>query len=528
MKDNNKYFLYVRKSTDVEDKQVQSLDDQIRVMKQKAKDMWLSIVAVFEESMSAKAPWRFRFNEMIQRISSWEANGIIAWKLDRVSRNPVDSWTIQYMLQTGKLNRIITSDREYNPIDAGLLMSVENGMSNQFIIDLKKNVKRGMSSRYLKWVRPTRAPIWYLNNQIEKTIEVDAERFDLVRKMWDLVLTWNYSPMKINRILADEYGLRTRKMKKSWGKEVSVSGIYRVFHNIFYTGHFYHNGELLKWNHKAMISLDEFDRVQEILWKKWLPRPKTREFPFTGMIKCWECGCSITAEIKKKHIKTTGETRYYTYYHCTKKRRKAQCTQKTVRKVDLEKQISEILDSVEIIPDFKDWAVNTIKDKYEDEVGLKIQQSENINKTILSEEQQLKKLTQVLLKELITDEEYETEKSVLKQKITRLKDKRDKLDAKGKEALDLTINAFRFVCKAKTEFQKWDLETKKSILSTLSTNFILIDKQLVLELKPWFKVIRKRIRDWEWGLKRLEPIKKGVSKGNTNTFLQENSIWFGM
>jgi len=42
-------------------------------MKRKAKDLWINIVEIFEESMSAKKPWRFRFNEMIQRIEEWEA-----------------------------------------------------------------------------------------------------------------------------------------------------------------------------------------------------------------------------------------------------------------------------------------------------------------------------------------------------------------------------------------------------------------------------------------------------------------------
>jgi len=52
----NNYFLYVRKSTDTEDKQVQSIDDQINVMKKKAQLLDINIVEVFQESMSAKAP----------------------------------------------------------------------------------------------------------------------------------------------------------------------------------------------------------------------------------------------------------------------------------------------------------------------------------------------------------------------------------------------------------------------------------------------------------------------------------------
>jgi DNA invertase Pin-like site-specific DNA recombinase len=55
---------------------------------------------------------------MIKRIKKGEATKIITWKLDRLSRNPVDSGTIQYMLQTGELDNIITIDRAYTDVDA--------------------------------------------------------------------------------------------------------------------------------------------------------------------------------------------------------------------------------------------------------------------------------------------------------------------------------------------------------------------------------------------------------------------------
>jgi hypothetical protein len=45
-----------------------------------------------------------------------------------------------------------------------------------------------------------------------------------------------------------------------------------------------------------MITLDEFDRVQHLLGRPGRPRPKKQEFAFTGMIRCGECGLSITAE----------------------------------------------------------------------------------------------------------------------------------------------------------------------------------------------------------------------------------------
>jgi uncharacterized coiled-coil DUF342 family protein len=56
MSNKRKFFLYARKSTEGDERQVQSLDDQINVMKKKAKDFNIEIVEILQESMSAKAP----------------------------------------------------------------------------------------------------------------------------------------------------------------------------------------------------------------------------------------------------------------------------------------------------------------------------------------------------------------------------------------------------------------------------------------------------------------------------------------
>jgi site-specific DNA recombinase len=67
------YFLYARKSTDVEDKQVLSIEAQLVELRQLAKDEHLEIVREFVEKRSAKAPGRPVFNEMLKRINNGEA-----------------------------------------------------------------------------------------------------------------------------------------------------------------------------------------------------------------------------------------------------------------------------------------------------------------------------------------------------------------------------------------------------------------------------------------------------------------------
>src|ERR1035438_3800570 len=104
---NNRFFLYARKSTDVEDKQILSIDAQINELREFAVRENLNIVAELIEKQSAKTPGRPIFNDMLARIEAGEADGILAWHPDRLARNSIDGGQIIYLLDTRK-NKTLT------------------------------------------------------------------------------------------------------------------------------------------------------------------------------------------------------------------------------------------------------------------------------------------------------------------------------------------------------------------------------------------------------------------------------------
>ena len=526
-----KYFLYTRKSSESEDRQVQSIDDQVNRLKELARDLNLEIKKIYTEAKSAKKPNnRPLFDEMIQRIENGEADGILCWQINRLSRNPIDSGKLSWLLQQGILKSIQTIDRQYLPDDNVILFSVESGTANQYILDLKKNVKRGQESKLAKGWLPCFAPQGYLNSRVkekgENDILKDPERFPLIRKMWDLMLTGNYTPPQILEIANNEWGYRTRKTKRSGGNPLSRSGIYRIFTNIFYTGIIEYSGRQYGGKHEPMITLEEYDRVQKLLGRKGRLRPKTHKFAFTGFIRCAECGCLYTAETKTKFIKSTGELRDYTYYHCTHRKKDINCSQRTaIKDKDLEIQIEKEIEKYTILPEFLHWALEGLNKKNDNEIEERTKVYEMQHKTLVQTQKDLDELTKMRYRLLIDDETFLKEQKELQAKIAQLKGKLRETETRAERWLELTERTFNFATYARKAFFMGGLELKKEILMALGKVPIIKDKKLFIEPNEWFVPIGNGYPALEKEYIGLELNKKPLNERKTEALASVRARW---
>ena len=181
-----KYFLYARKSTDEDDKQLLSIEAQLEELHEYAARERLEVVREFVEKRTAKEPGRPIFNDMLRRVEKGEADALLAWHPDRLARNSVDGGKIIYLVDTGKLAALKFPSFWFEDTPQGkFMLSIAFGQSKYYVDNLSENVKRGIRQKLRLGWYPGRAPIGYLNEPRLRTIVIDEATAPLVKKLFE-------------------------------------------------------------------------------------------------------------------------------------------------------------------------------------------------------------------------------------------------------------------------------------------------------------------------------------------------------
>lgn len=475
-----RYVLYARKSSENEDRQVQSIDDQLHVLRELAAARSWEIVAEITESHSAKAPGtRPAFDQMLRQIETRQADAILCWNLNRLSRNPIDSGKLCWLLQTGVLQAIQTPEKPYLPEDNVLLFSVETGMANQYILDLRKAVKRGTDSKLAKGWFPHRAPEGYTNNLREHTIEADPDRFVVLQRAWQHLVAGTDTVSGVVRRLNEDWGYRTKLLGRSGGKKLSRSAGYRLFTNLFYTGYFEHAGVTYKGSHPPMISLEAFREVQARLPGQIGKTHRQKHvFAYTGLMRCGRCGHAVTAEVQSgRHQRGA-----WTYYHCGNTAQT--CSKRSIREDVLEARLNACLRQITIAPELKEIVLVGLERWIKEEFGSQEAQYAQQMQALTQSEHMLNELLEMRLRQLIDDEQYQQKKTELQKTINTLRLQMGWLQERLDRTRQIIADALEFRRTAHEQFLIGDLNKRREIARCLGVRYVLEEGKVYIEMNP--------------------------------------------
>lgn len=462
-------FLYCRKSSESEDKQVMSLDAQETELRKVAERDGIEVVKVVRESMSAKAPGRPLFIEMLRDINDGSVDTVLCWKLDRLARNPIDGGSISWLLQQNQLRAIVTHERTYWPNDNVLLMSVEFGMSTQYSRDLSVNVKRGNREKLRRGEWLSRAPYGYRNDRNIKKLVIHELEAKTVRDIFD------------------KYNSGTRSIKDI-AKELGLykSQVAKILTRSMYCGIMNYEGIEYKGTYEPLISVQTFDLAQSVKdGVRVSPlRPKSLMFPFRGFMNCAECGCRLTATKKKGR---------YDYYYCTNGKGICSQHENYLNESKVLKLMAQVITNTQFDLETIEIMYEAAREKTQNELG----DTEKFKADLVSEidriTRQERKLLQTFTSELIDETLYKEEASRLKKEKSQFENTLAKYSQSHGDkiaTLELTKKVFTDCNRAISEFSSSSPERKREIVETLLWNFAVKDeKVLKINYKPAYEVM---------------------------------------
>jgi len=441
-----KYFLYARKSTEDDDKQIMSIEAQLFELREFAHKENLEILEEFQESKSAKTPGRPIFNEMMTRLEQGEASGILAWHPDRLARNSIDGGRVIYAVDTERIVSLRFPTFWFEPTPQGLFMlQVAFGQSKYYSDNLVQNVKRGIRQKLRRGEWLTKAPFGYVNNPRTRNIEPHPTNSKIVERVFLEYSKGGHGLVSLSQFLVD-LGVISSK-----GKPLAKCAIKHMLSNRAYLGFVRHNGEWFDGTFDPIISPKLFEDVQIVLASKGKPRRSrgSHGFPFCGLFRCGECGGMFSAQFAK------GNGGVYRYYRCTKK--KGVCSQGYVQEKDLVAQIQKRLQTISLCDRYTEYMLKQIDMWEQEETLVSHSDVQNLSDKLKASEARMEKLVSAYLDGDIPKEIYLKKKDESMRASLALKSEKKDFEQRRNTWVE--------------PLREWVMDTKQATFLSSSTDF---------------------------------------------------------
>ena len=469
-----KYFLYARKSTEDDDRQVMSIEAQIFELRELARKENLEILEEFQESKSAKMPGREVFGEMFAKIEKLDGVGILAWHPDRLARNSIDGGRVIYAVDTRKVVSLRFPTFWFEPTPQGLFMlQVAFGQSKYYSDNLSENIKRGVRQKLRRGEWLNHAPFGYQNNPRIRNIEPHPSNARIVKLTYEEYAKGSHTLVSLAQFLAD-LGIVTKH-----GTPLAKFSIKRLLTNRAYLGFIRHSGEWFDGKFEPILTPALFEAVQKVVESKERPRKRKikHDFPFTGLFRCAECGSMISAQW------ATGKSGgRYRYYRCSKKR--GHCSQPYVQESELVEKITARLQTISLPDRYTGWMLNKVDEWEREEMVASGSEVQNLSDQVKANEARMEKLVSTYLDGDVPKEMYLKRKDALMRVLAALKEQKKDFERGRKNWVEPLREWILDMKQADFLSSSTDLLAIKSFVQKIGTNPTLRCKSPHFEFTP--------------------------------------------
>ncbi|WGQ09012.1 recombinase family protein [Pedobacter gandavensis] len=405
--------LYVRVSTDEQAEKGYSQRNQDEVLRKYCELRAITIKAVIYEDHSAKTFLRPAWKSMLagfKQNKSSRPSLLLFTKWDRFSRNTSDAYQMISLLtkleiEPQAIEQPMDLSVPENKMMLAFYLAVPEVENDRRALNIFHGIRRARKEGRLMGI----APLGYANKCTENGRKYIKPNFPLANIIQDA-----FSVIAKGKYPVDQVW----KMAVKKGLPCSRNNFRKLIRNPVYAGKIFvpafkeEPEQLVDGQHEPIISTEVFERVQRILTKKKTSRSAKMvsplELPLRGFLSCPKCGRTLTGSASK------GRNEYYHYYHCSNK-----CGNRlNASSVNL--CFSNLLKRFVAKTPFKELFKEITRDIFKTKTLQKHRQREQVILQIKLQEAQLKKAMDLLFKDAIEIQEYQSLKHEFESRLVEL------------------------------------------------------------------------------------------------------------
>jgi DNA invertase Pin-like site-specific DNA recombinase len=273
--DAGRAVLYIRVSSSQQadndyDLEGFSIPAQRDALQRKAASLGLQVVEEYvDRGESGKTANRPGLQALLTRLEQGDIQAVLVHKIDRLARNRADDVAIVMKIRAAGA-QLVSATENIDETPSGLLLhGIMSSIAEFYSRNLATEIMKGTTQKAKAGGTPFRAPLGYLNvreyidGREIRTITTDPETAPLVRLMFDLYATGDYSLIDLAAIL-EARGLRSRASRNRPAKVLGTNRLSSILHNDYYAGIVNYAGNTSRGRHEPLVDEATFQKVQQI------------------------------------------------------------------------------------------------------------------------------------------------------------------------------------------------------------------------------------------------------------------------
>ena len=482
-----KAILIARVSTEEQKEAGNSLPAQIARLEKYCQNKEFEILKSCSFDESAYKNQRDEFDRIVDFIlEQKEKVAVCCDKVDRLSRNIFDK-------RIGQLyEKALNDEIELHFTSEGQIInsrisavekfqfSISLGLAKYYSDAISDNVKRAQEQKLRKGEWLSKAPFGYKNIKLENgnsNIIINDHNSYIVKKVFELYATGAFS-----------MGLLCKKVKVDFGLAWPKGYLGKMLKNPFYHGTMIVKAKSYPHRYPPIISKSLFDQVQSVKesFKKKSFKYAGLPFLYRGLIRCGECGLSVSPERHKGHA----------YYHCTQYNGKHGA--KWLREEEITRQLGKVFKSLQVPQKIRDQITGTLKKVHQDKIEFHNGQFDKFTKEQKDLTKMMDKLYLDKLKGKISDEQHDrfyasftVQKDDISLRLGQLQEAENNYYITAKYVLELTNKAYDL-------FISSEVEEKRQLLTLVLQNIKLDGEKIVYEAQKPFDMMINATQSLKW------------------------------